>query len=77
MEPLDLSANALARRLNVPPNRITSIFNNHRSITADTALRLGKLFVTTPEFWLGLQAAYDLDIAKKKNDLSGIKPIAA
>ena len=77
MEPLDLSANALARRLNVPPNRITSILNNQRSITADTALRLGKLFGTTPEFWLGLQAAYDLDIAKKKNDLSKIKPIAA
>lgn len=77
MEPLALSANALAKRLNVPTNRITSILNNQRSVTADTALRLGKLFGTTPEFWLGLQTAYDLEKASSENDLSGISPIAA
>lgn len=77
MEPLELSANALAKRLNVPPNRITAILNNQRSVTADTALRLGKLFGTTPEFWLGLQIAYDLEKARLESDLEKIKPIAA
>ncbi len=77
MEPLGLSANALAKRLNVPTNRITAILNNQRSVTADTALRLGKLFGVTPEFWLSLQAAYDIEIARRESDLSGIEPIAA
>lgn len=77
MEPYELSANALARMVNVPPNRITAILNTQRSITADTALRLSKLFGTTAEFWLNLQIAYDLEKAKTDSDLSGISPIAA
>lgn len=67
----------LQRTLNVPTNRVTSILNLQRSVTANTALRLGKLFGTTPEFWLGLQNAYDLEKAKILNDLSDISPIAA
>ncbi len=57
---LGLSANALGRALGVPPNRITDILNEQRSITADTALRLARYFGTTPEFWMNLQCAYDL-----------------
>lgn len=60
MEPLGLSANALATALHVPANRITSILAATRSITADTALRLAHYFGTTPHFWLNLQRNYDL-----------------
>ncbi|MGE0155239.1 MAG: HigA family addiction module antitoxin [Reyranellaceae bacterium] len=65
MKRLGLSARALARLLSVPANRITAIVNGDRSVTADTALRLGKLFDTTPEFWTNLQTAYDLSIAAR------------
>jgi addiction module HigA family antidote len=65
MIPLGLSANALARALNVPPNRITAIIakDNARAVTPDTALRLSRYFGTTPELWLNLQVAYDLSAA--------------
>ncbi len=65
MKPLGVSINALAREINVPPNRISDIVNGKRSITADTALRLGKYFGVSPEIWLGLQADYDLRIARR------------
>ena len=65
MKPLGVSINALAREINVPPNRISDIVNGKRSITADTALRLGKYFRVSPEIWLGLQADYDLRIARR------------
>ena len=65
MIPLGLSANALSRALDVPPNRITSIIaeENPRGVTPDTALRLSRYFGTTPELWLNLQQAYDLSVA--------------
>jgi addiction module HigA family antidote len=65
MIPLGLSANALSRALDVPPNRITSIIaeQNPRAVTPDTALRLARYFGTTPELWLNLQQAYDLAVA--------------
>lgn len=65
MIPLGLSANALARALGVPPNRITAIIaaENPRAVTPDTALRLARYFGTTPELWLNLQLAYDLSAA--------------
>lgn len=63
LEPLGMSASALARDLHVPANRITSILNSDRRVTADTALRLARYFGTTPQFWLGLQDQYDLHIA--------------
>ena len=62
---IGLTANAFAKALHVPANRITAILNGSRSITADTALRLSRFFSTTPEFWLNLQTAYDLKIAKQ------------
>jgi len=60
MEELQLSARQLATALHVPPNRITGILNEQRAVTADTALRLARFFGTTPEFWMNLQAAYEL-----------------
>jgi len=63
MKPLGLSANALARDLDVPPNRITEIINGERAITADTALRLARYFGTSAAFWLNLQTRFDLETA--------------
>ena len=65
MIPLGLSANALARALGVPPNRVTAIIatENPRAVTPDTALRLSRYFGTTPQLWLNLQLAYDLSTA--------------
>lgn len=68
MVPLGLSANALARALHVPPNRVTAIISrtNPRAITPDTALRLSRYFGTTAEFWLNLQQAHDLSRAERE-----------
>ena len=65
MLPLGLSANALARRIDVPVTRISEIVRGKRGITADTALRLARLFGTTSDLWLGLQAEYDLRVARR------------
>ncbi|TDI46556.1 MAG: addiction module antidote protein, HigA family [Acidobacteria bacterium] len=59
--PMGLSQNALARGIGVPPRRINEIVHGARRVTADTALRLGRFFRTSPEFWLGLQMDYELD----------------
>ena len=67
LAPLGMSANALARELRVPPNRITAIVNGTRSVTADTALRLARYFGTTPEFWINLQAGHDLSRARAES----------
>jgi len=76
MRPLGLSANALARAVRVPPNRISAIVNGERGLTADTALRLSKAFGTTAEFWLNLQKQYELDCARDHvTDLARIEPI--
>ncbi len=64
MKPLAISINQLARDLDVPPNRISAIVNGVRSITADTALRLGTYFGVSPETWLGLQMNYDLRLTR-------------
>ena len=66
LEPLGLSANGLGQALHVPANRIQGIVNGQRGISADTALRLGLYFGTTPEFWMNLQATYELDKAKRE-----------
>jgi antitoxin HigA-1 len=63
MKPLGLSANALALALRVPVTRISEIVNERRSVTADTALRLSRYFGMSPEFWMRLQAQYDLEVA--------------
>lgn len=64
MLPLELSANALATELRVPATRIGAIIKGRRGVTADTALRLSRYFGTTPEFWINLQSAYELSVAK-------------
>ena len=64
--PLGMSALALANALAVPANRISSILKETRGVTADTALRLARYFGTTPEFWLGLQQAFDLRVAERE-----------
>jgi len=66
LEPLGLSANKLALELHVPANRIQAILKGQPAITADTALRLGQYFGTTPEFWSNLQAVYEMDKAKRE-----------
>jgi antitoxin HigA-1 len=80
MEPFGLSANALAKALHVPPNRITAILSGTRSITADTALRLARYFDTTPQSWLSLQKNYELEVAKRmvgQSIVAEIEPRAA
>lgn len=64
MEPLGLSANRLGQLIGVPHNRISEIVKERRSVTPDTALRLARLFSTTPEFWLNLQRDHDLSKAR-------------
>lgn len=64
---LDMSAAELARRLDVPTNRVTGILNGQRAITGDTALRLAHFFGTSPEFWLNLQNLYELRLAETKS----------
>lgn len=65
MKPMGVSINALSRDVNVPPNRIGEIVNSKRSITADTALRLGKSFGVSPGIWLDLQSDYRIRIAQR------------
>ena len=65
LKPMNVSINRLARDIVVPPGRISEIVNGKRGITADTALRLARFFDVSPELWLGLQADYDLRIARQ------------
>lgn len=64
---LNMSAAELARRLDVPTNRVTGILNGQRAITGDTALRLAHFFGTSAEFWLNLQNLYELRLAEAKS----------
>jgi addiction module HigA family antidote len=64
LKPLNLSQNALARAIGVPPRRINEIVLSKRSITADTAIRLARHFGTSEQFWMGLQADFDLEEAR-------------
>jgi len=66
LKALNMSAAELARKINVPTNRITQILNGTRAITGDTALRLAHFFGTSAEFWLNLQSLYELRLAQKK-----------
>ena len=68
MEPLGINSRQLAQALDVPPNRINQIVNEQRAVTADTARRLGRYFGTGPEFWMNIQARYDMDVLE---DLKG------
>ena len=64
---LGVTPTELARQLDVPPNRIGQIIAGKRSITSDTALRLGHWFGTSPRFWMNLQSQFDLAVADKRN----------
>lgn len=66
LEEIGISPTELSRQLAVPPNRISQIIQGKRSITGDTALRLGHWFGTSPQFWLNLQTAYDLRRAERE-----------
>jgi addiction module HigA family antidote len=66
MKELGMSAAELARKLDVPTNRITGILNGQRAITGDTALRLAHFFGTSAAFWLNLQSLYELRVAQRK-----------
>lgn len=83
MGPLGLSMNRLALDLRVPATRIAEIVHERRAITPGTALRLARLFGTTPEFWLSLQTHYDLEIARDQDqtrierEVQPLKPAAA
>ena len=80
MQPRELSQNALARALNVPPRRINEIVQGKRAITADTALRLARYFGTTAELWTGLQADYDLRLVRHEKERQierDVEPLAA
>ena len=67
LEALGMSAAELARRIEVPVNRITEILDGRRAVTGDTALRLGRFFGTSGEFWLNLQKLYELRLAERKS----------
>ena len=75
MEELGITQYRLAKTIGVPPIRIHDIVHRRRSITVDTALKIGKALGTTPEFWLNLQRMYDLDVARATTDVSGIEPL--
>ena len=79
MSEFGVSINRLARDLRVPVTRIGEIVNERRAITPDTALRLARYFGTTPEFWMNLQSAYALDVARAAADRieSDVHPIVA
>jgi addiction module HigA family antidote len=66
LKPLGISQNKVALDIRVPPRRINEIVHGKRRITADTALRLGRYFGTSPQFWLGLQMDYDIDIEEDR-----------
>ena len=76
---LDISQNKLARAMGVPPRRINEIVHGKRAVSADTAIRLARALGTSEQFWMGLQADYDLEEARKaaRDELKKVENIAA
>ena len=66
MRPLGLSGRALAREMGIPSNRVTEIVAGERAVSAETAILLAERFGTSPEFWLNLQMAHDLERARRR-----------
>ena len=66
LDEIGVSANELSRALRVPMNRISAIVNGRRAITVDTAIRLARYFGTSPQYWMNLQIAYDLEVARQE-----------
>ncbi len=77
LDELHISQYRLAKTVGVSPRRINEIVHGKRSITADTALRIGKALGMTAESWLDLQRLYDLDVARESTDTSDIEQIVA
>ena len=75
LDELEITQYRLAKTINVPARRINEVVHGRRSITADTALRIGRALGTTPEFWLNLQRRYDLDVARDTLDIDVIEPL--
>ena len=78
LAPLDLKPYTLAKKLAVPRTRIERLVTEQTPVTTDTALRLAKFFGTTPQFWMNMQAGYDIAIEAKAKmaDLEKIEPLA-
>lgn len=74
LTPLGISQYRLAKEIHVPPRRINEIVLEKRGITADTALRLGRYFATTAQFWLNLQSRFALEVARESMDEQEIRP---
>ena len=79
LKEMGISQNKLAVSIGVPPRRINEIVHEKRAVTADTALRLAKYFGMSPQFWLGLQTQYDLDVAEDRifAEIEQIQPVQA
>jgi addiction module HigA family antidote len=75
--PLGMSARKLAQLSGVPANRLTEILRGRRGVTADTAIRLGRVLGTSDEFWMNLQQAHDLSTARANGDYSALSRVAA
>ena len=75
IEELGISQYRLAKTIGAPPIRINAIIKRRRSITADTALRIGRALGTNPDYWLNLQRMYDIDVARTTTDISNIEPL--
>ncbi|MGJ4168461.1 HigA family addiction module antitoxin [Corynebacterium macclintockiae] len=79
LKEMGITQHKLAVSIGVPPRRINEIVHGKRAVTADTALRLAKFFEMSPQFWLGLQTQYDLDVAEGKilSEIERIQPVQA
>lgn len=74
-DPLGIGAVAFARRMDVPRTRIERLIKGANGITPDTALRLARVFNTTPAYWINMQTNYDMAVASKEIDISNIEPL--
>ena len=77
LQEYELSQSSLSKRMGIPRMRVSQIVRGERSITADTAIRLGVVFGTTPQYWMNLQARHDLDVATTQIDPKSIEPLVA
>lgn len=77
LDPLEIGSIALARRLGVPRTRIERLVKGTTSMTPDTALRLARVFNTTPDYWMNMQTNFDMHAAIQKVDVSDIEPLVA
>lgn len=77
LDPLEMSVIAFARRVNVPRTRIERLVKGVTGVTPDTALRLARAFNTTAAYWMNMQTNYDMALASREIDVSGIEPVVS